>query len=65
MNYFIYTSRKFSSSRNYFSDGQVRVRGVATDEYNRSLVRNRVQSGESASSFEQHSGEVNTCSLRK
>jgi len=36
----------------------VRVRGVATDEYNRNLVRNRLQSGESVSSFEQPPGEV-------
>lgn len=45
-----------------FSDGQVRVRGVATDEYNRKLVRNRLQSGESVSSFDQPSGEVKTLS---
>lgn len=34
------------------------MRGVATDEYNRNLVRNHQQSGESISSFEQHSEEV-------
>lgn len=49
------------SKRNTFvvhvSDGQVRVRGVATDECNRKLVRNRLQSGESVSSFDQPSGE--------
>ena len=38
----------------------MRVRGVATDEYNRKLVRNRLQSGESVSSFDQASGEVKT-----
>lgn len=36
----------------------MRVRGVATDECNRKLVRNRLQSGESVSSFDQPSGEV-------
>ncbi|XP_078354871.1 uncharacterized protein LOC144639420 isoform X2 [Oculina patagonica] len=49
------------SKRNTFvvhvSDGQVRVRGVASDEHNRHLVRNLRHSGESFSSLEQPSGQ--------
>lgn len=43
---------------NYFSDGQVRVRSVSTGEHSRSLVRNLRLSGESASSVEQPTTQV-------